>query len=172
VTVSLAQLNALPAAACAELFAACCGSSRWVSELVALRPFASLDELRRSADDIWRTLGVSDWLEAFAHHPRIGGTRSASPQSERAASWSAGEQASVAAATAHARSELAAINDAYENKFGFIYIVSATGKSAGELLDIARARLTNNRDVELRIAVEEQRTITSLRLEKLIMEDP
>jgi OHCU decarboxylase len=170
VTVSLAQVNTLPTAACAELFAACCGSPRWVSELVGRRPFASLGELRRAADDIWWTLDESDWLEAFAHHPRIGGTRSASPQSERASSWSAGEQAGVATAAAHARSELAAINDAYESKFGFIYIVSAAGRSAGELLDIARERLTNDRDVELRIAAEEQRKITNLRLEKLIME--
>ena len=169
-TVSLAQLNALPAAACAELFAACCGSSRWVSELVALRPFASLDELHRVGDDVWWTLEESDWLEAFAHHPRIGGTRSASPQSERAASWSAGEQAGVATAAANARSELAAINDAYEARFGFIYIVSAAGKSAEELLDIARTRLANDRDVELRVAAEEQRKITNLRLRKLITE--
>ncbi len=169
-TVSLEQINAIPAAACAELFAACCGSSRWVSELVGRRPFASLSELRRVADDIWWTLDESDWLEAFAHHPRIGGTRSASPQSERAAAWSAGEPAAGAPAAADARSELAAINDSYENKFGFIYIVSAAGRSAGELLDIARQRLTNDRSVELRIAAEEQRKITNLRLEQLIME--
>ena len=155
---------------CAELFAACCGSSRWVSAVVARRPFASYDELCRVADDIWWSLDEADWLEAFAHHPRIGGTRSASPQSERAASWSAGEQAGVATAAANARSEIAAINDAYEARFGFIYIVSAAGKSAEELMDIARARLTNERDVELRIAAEEQRKITNLRLGKLIME--
>ena len=169
-TVSLAQLNALPLASCAEVLAACCGSSRWVSAVVSRRPFASFDELCRVADDIWWTLDEADWLEAFAHHPRIGGTRSAAQQSERAASWSAGEQAGVATAAANARSEIAAINNAYEARFGFIYIVSAAGKSAEELIDIARARLTNERDVELRIAAEEQRKITNLRLEKLIME--
>jgi OHCU decarboxylase len=170
VTVSLAKLNALPVAACAELFTACCGSSRWVSRVVDRRPFASLNELHRVADDVWWSLDSSDWLEAFAHHPRIGGTGSASPQSARAASWSAGEQAAVATSAASTKSELAAINDAYEAKFGFIYIVSAAGRSAAELLDVARARLANDRDLELRVAAEEQRKITSLRLGKLITE--
>ena len=169
-TVTLGELNALRAADCAEMFAACCGSSRWVSDLVARRPFASLDELRRIGDEIWWTLDADDWLEAFAHHPRIGGTRSASPQSERASSWSAGEQSAVTTAAASARTELAAINDEYEAKFGFIYIVCASGRSATELLEIARRRLTNDRDTELRVAAEEQRQITNLRLGKLITE--
>ena len=168
-TVSLEQINAIPAAACAELFAACCGSSRWVSGLVARRPFASLEELRRIGDEIWWSLNVDDWREAFTHHPRIGGTQSASPQSERASSWSAGEQAAVTTAAAAARTELAAINDEYEEKFGFIYIVCAAGRSANELLEIARRRLTNDRDTELRVAADEQRQITNLRLGKLIM---
>lgn len=169
-SLSLEQLNALPATACAELFTACCGSSRWVGRLIERRPFASPADLHRVADEIWWTLDAADWLEAFSHHPKIGGSRSASAQSERAASWSAGEQAAVAAAAQSAKSELAAVNDDYETKFGFIYIVSAAGKSAGELLDIARARLRNDRDVELRIAAEEQSKITKLRLEKLITE--
>jgi 2-oxo-4-hydroxy-4-carboxy-5-ureidoimidazoline decarboxylase len=169
VSVSLAQVNALPATACAELFAACCGSSRWVSEVVSRRPFASLGELCR----------VADASGGRSTHPI--GSRRCAPPADR---WNA---QCVAAARARGvvvgrrtagsrrrqripRSELAAINDAYESKFGFIYIVSAAGRSAGELLDIARARLTNDRDVELRIAAEEQRKITNLRLEKLIME--
>jgi OHCU decarboxylase len=171
VTVTLGELNALPAADCADLFVACCGSSRWVSGLVAHRPFASLAELRRIGDEIWWSLDPRDWLEAFSHHPRIGGTRSASPQSERAASWSAGEQSAVTTAAASARTELEAINDAYEAKFGFIYIVCASGKSADELLQIARSRLANDRDAELRVAAEEQRQITDLRLGKLITEN-
>lgn len=169
-TVSLAQLNALPAPDCAELFAACCGSSRWVSELVARRPFASLMELRSVGDDIWWALDASDWLEAFAHHPRIGGTQSSAAQSERASTWSASEQAAVTTAAPSARTELATINDAYETKFGFIYIVCASGRSAQELLAIARDRLGNDLDVELRVAAEEQRQITNLRLGKLITE--
>ena len=123
--------------------------------------------LLRVADDVWWTLD----------EPTIGSRRSRiiralaerearSPQAERAASWSAGEQAGVATAAANARSELAAINDAYEARFGYIYIVCAAGKSADELLDIARTRLTNERDVELRVAAEEQRKITQSPIEK------
>jgi OHCU decarboxylase len=126
--------------------------------------------LSRAADEIWWALDPADWLEAFSHHPRIGGTRSASRQSERAASWSAGEQAAVATAEESAKTELASINEQYEDQFGFIYIVSAAGKSASELLGIARARLSNDREAELRVAAEEQRKITQLRLEKLITE--
>ena len=169
-TITLGELNALRAADCAEMLAACCGSSRWVSGLVSHRPFASLEELRRIGDEIWWSLDAHDWLEAFSHHPRIGGTRSLSPQSERASSWSAAEQAAVTTAAAAARTELAAINDEYEAKFGFIYIVCASGRSADELLEIARGRLGNDRDTELRVAAEEQRQITNLSLGKLITE--
>jgi 2-oxo-4-hydroxy-4-carboxy-5-ureidoimidazoline decarboxylase len=129
-----------------------------------------MGDLLRVADEIWWTLDAADWLEAFAHHPRIGERESAAPQSERASSWSSGEQAVVATATASARNELAAINVAYEARFGFIYIVCAAGRSAAELLAMAHARLRNNPELELRVAAGEQSKITSLRLRKLIME--
>ena len=167
-TITLAQLNALPADDCADMLASCCGSQRWVARMVEQRPFTSLDDVLRTAEHVWWAVDASDWLEAFMHHPQIGGTQSASAQSERASAWSAGEQAGVATADASAKSDLASINAAYLSRFGFIYIVSAAGKSADELLEIARGRLTNDRDTELRVAAEEQRKITKLRLEKLI----
>jgi OHCU decarboxylase len=129
-----------------------------------------MGDLLRVADEIWWTLDAADWLEAFTHHPRIGEAQSAAPQSERASSWSASEQAGVATAAASVRSEVAAVNAAYEARFGFIYIVCASGRSAADLLEIARARLRNEPEVELRVAAEEQRQITSLRLRKLITE--
>ena len=166
------ELDTLPREEAARALTACCGSSRWVGAMLARRPFASADALLTAADEVWRSLNASDWLEAFSHHPRIGERASATPQSERARSWSAGEQSSVATTDERARSELAEINREYEQRFGFIYIVCATGKSPSELLEIARQRLHNDRDTELRVAAEEQRKITRLRLEKLLTPEP
>ena len=125
-----------------------------------------------TADDIWLAMGPDDWHEAFAHHPRIGERDAATPQDQRAAAWSAGEQSSVANADASIHDELTEINRAYEARFGYIYIVCASGLSANELLEIARRRLTNAPDDELRVAAEEQRQITRLRLRKLLSLTP
>jgi len=165
------ELDTMPREEAARALTACCGSSRWISAMLARRPFASIDALLTAADDTWSSLNASDWLEAFAHHPRIGERASATPQSERARNWSAGEQSSVASADEYALAELSEVNREYEQRFGFIYIVCATGKSPSELLDIARRRLHNERDAELRVAAEEQRKITRLRLEKLLMSE-
>jgi OHCU decarboxylase len=170
VNLTLAELNALSADRAAELLTACCGSTRWVSAMVARRPFASFEAMLDTADAAWRQLEDRDWLEAFTHHPRIGEHKSAAPQAEGAARWSAGEQAKVSSATVAARDDLALMNREYEERFGYIYIVCATGKSADELLAIARSRLHNDPATELRTAAEEQRQITNLRLRKLIAE--
>jgi OHCU decarboxylase len=168
---NVAEFDELPSARAAEMLRSCCGASRWVAEMVARRPFGTLDALLAEADEVWWTLDPEDWREAFAHHPRIGERAGAAPQDARGSAWSAGEQAGVAAASGDERAELAAVNRAYEERFGHIYIVCATGRSAEELLAIARARLTNDADDELRVAAEEQRKITRLRLEKLFTEE-
>ena len=157
--MTLAELNALTPDRAAEALRACCGASRWVSAMVARRPFTSVDDVFAAADSEWKRMGPDDWHEAFSHHPRIG---------ERAAGWAAGEQASVATAGSTVQEQLGDVNRAYEQKFGHIYIVCATGKSADELLSIARARLSNPPSAELRIAADEQRKITQLRLRKLL----
>ena len=162
------ELNAMSPADAARPLESCCGSGRWVDGMLARRPFETLDDVLDAADDIWWLLGPNDWREAFAHHPRIGERASEKPQSERAQSWSADEQSAVALADDRARDEIARLNRDYEHRFGFIYIVSASGKSPEELLRIARARLVHDADTELRIAAEEQRKITRLRLEKLL----
>jgi 2-oxo-4-hydroxy-4-carboxy-5-ureidoimidazoline decarboxylase len=113
-------------------------------------------------------LDPADWREAFSHHPRIGERKSAVPQSERGSAWAAGEQAGVERAHGDVRDALAAANREYERRFGYIYIVFATGKSAEDMLALARQRLSNDPDVELRAAAEEQRKITRLRLDKLL----
>jgi OHCU decarboxylase len=136
--------------------------------MVTRRPFFSRDAVLRAADDEWNSLDERDWLEAFSHHPRIGETTAAAGGGPTARAWSASEQSAVASASDEMRIGLARLNDEYEERFGFIYIVCAAGRSAGELLEFARKRMHNDRDTELRVAAEEQRKITRLRLEKLL----
>ena len=165
---TVAELDAMSPDRAAQLLADCCGSSAWVSAMVARRPFASVERVLTAADDTWRSLGPDDWREAFAHHPRIGERRSAAAQSERGAAWAAGEQSSVNDAAHRTREALAAANREYERRFGYIYIVCATGKTADELLTTVTERLRNDPETELRVAAEEQRKITKLRLQKLL----
>lgn len=162
------DLNALTPARAAELLTACCGSTRWVSRMVAARPFPSRESVLVEADRIWASLVPRDWLEAFMHHPRIGEKSAAITQDATAATWSADEQAGLGQAALDIRADLARVNRDYEQRFGFIYIVCATGKSAEEMLAIATARFRNPPDAELRVAAEEQRKIMLLRLEKLL----
>ena len=169
---SLEDFNDLPAGRATELLSACCGSSRWVAGMKSRRPFASRDQLFGAADEIWRSLGPNDWKEAFSHHPRIGETSAAIGQGQQSATWSAGEQGSVSRASESIRLAQKDMNAQYERRFGFIYIVCATGKSPNEMFAIARERLSNDPVTELRVAAEEQRKIMRLRLEKLLATRP
>ena len=164
----VAELDSMPEARANALLAECCGSSRWIRAMVSRRPFESLEAVLSAADEIWRGLGRHDWLEAFSHHPRIGERPSANTESGRTAAWAAGEQSRVQQANEETRSALAVANREYERRFGYIYIVCATGKSAEEMLALAGERLRNDPDVEVRLAAEEQRKIMRLRLEKLL----
>jgi allantoicase len=156
------RLNALsPGEARRELLA-CCASSAWAGRMCEARPFADLAGLQGAALRAAEGLSEQDWLEAFAAHPRIGEKKS------DARGWSFQEQPRVADADRATLDALAEVNRAYEDKHGFVYLVCATGKSAGEMLAIARERLGADRARELAQAAEEQRKITQLRLEKLV----
>lgn len=168
--ISVAELDLMPERAAAQVLADCCASSRWVSGMLAARPFGSQAAVLSAADQIWSSLSESDWLEAFAHHPRIGEQSGAKSQGERGAAWSSGEQAGVAAAGDNVRHALAVANQEYERRFGYIYIVCATGKTPEQMLDVARERLRNDATVEIRVAAEEQRKIMRIRLQKLLEE--
>jgi 2-oxo-4-hydroxy-4-carboxy-5-ureidoimidazoline decarboxylase len=168
VDVSVAELNAMSDADARKLLSDCCGASRWVSGMLARRPFGSRGAVLSTADEIWRSLDADEWREAFSHHPRIGERKSAVPLSDRGSAWAAGEQSGVERAEDGVRADLAAANRDYEQRFGYTYIVFATGKSAEEMLALARERLKNDPDAELRAAAEEQRKITRLRLDKLL----
>lgn len=164
----LDEFNALPREAAEAELMKCCGSTAWARELAAARPFAEMDELLDNADLIWWSLDPSDWLEAFSHHPQIGERKSERPQAAEASRWSEQEQSGTHDAAAQTQAALVAANRAYAQKFGHIFIVCATGKSAAEMLSLCEQRLQNDADAELRNAAEEQRRITHLRLQKLL----
>ena len=166
--MTLEQLNALSSTDTEAELLKCCGSTRWAGEMTGARPFASLEELCAKADAVCESLNEEDWLEAFRAHPKIGGRKAATDQSQQAQSWSAQEQSGVANAARETGDELARQNRDYETRFGFIFIVCATGKSPEEMLTILKSRIGNDRHDELLIAAEEQRKITRLRLEKLL----
>ena len=178
----LEDLNAVdPDVAAGELLQ-CCGSSRWARQMAASRPFASSEALLASADRYWGALDRADWLEAFAAHPKIGAGgvddagRAASDQrrakalADRGAAqdWSAQEQAGVAGAADATLQRFAKLNRDYEARFGYIFIVCATGTSAAEMLDLLERRIGHDPETEIRIAADEQRKITRLRLMKLL----
>ena len=152
---------------------ACCGAKRWAAAMVASRPIGSVLALSETADRIWSTMQEPDWLEAFACHPRIGGgigERTHTSSSMRPAAWSNQEQSSASAADERMLTELADGNQLYEKRFGFTYIVCATGKSAAEMLVILKRRLAGSRETELREAAEQQRQIMQIRLGKWLIE--
>jgi OHCU decarboxylase len=148
---------------------ACCGAKRWAAAMVEQRPFASIVDLSEAADRTWSEMQEPDWLEAFACHPRIG-ERKVAHVSAQSAAWSRQEQSAAASATERVLSELAEGNALYEERFGFTYIVCATGRSADEMLGILQRRLTNDRAEELREAAEQQRQILQIRLGKWLMQ--
>ena len=147
---------------------ACCGAQHWADQMVGIRPISNIAALSEAADRIWATMQESDWLEAFARHPRIG-ERRASSASEESAAWSKQEQAGTTTAAQTTLRKLAEGNALYEQRFGFTYIVCATGKSAEEMLAILQSRLANTRVAELREAAEQQRQIMQIRLGKWLL---
>jgi OHCU decarboxylase len=136
--------------------------------LTEARPFTTADELAEKAERIWWSLSEADWLEAFRAHPKIGEQKSVAVQSEQAQTWSTQEQSGIADAAAGTKAALANRNREYEQRFGFIFIVCATGKTSEQMLAILTERLQNDTETELRIAAEEQRKITRLRIEKML----
>lgn len=158
--MTLDELNALAPPDAQYMLLQCCGSHEWSARMVEQRPFAGVRALLEAADRTWLALGEPDWLEAFRTHPRIG---------ERSGSaWSQGEQAGALSAADETKHALAAGNAEYEKRFGFIFIVFASGKTPDEILELLRQRLRNDRETELHNAAAEQMKITRLRLGRLL----
>ena len=146
----------------------CCAAQRWAVQMVALRPIANIAALSETADQVWGAMSESDLLEAFACHPRIGERRAAAG-SERSMEWSEQEQSGTKNAPQTTMRKLVESNALYEQRFGFAYIVCATGKSADEMLVILERRLASDRMAELREAAEQQRQILQIRLGKWLL---
>jgi 2-oxo-4-hydroxy-4-carboxy-5-ureidoimidazoline decarboxylase len=165
--INLNALNSWNEAEARAAFLRCCGSTRWADHMAARRPFPSEVELFAAAEDVWRGLTREDWLQAFAAHPRIGDVDSLRKKFAAIAAWSAQEQAGMVGAADEVLLALAEGNHAYVAKFGYIFIVCATGKTAEEMLTLLRQRLGNTPEEELLHAAAEQEKITRLRLRKL-----
>ncbi|MEB3196220.1 MAG: 2-oxo-4-hydroxy-4-carboxy-5-ureidoimidazoline decarboxylase [Candidatus Sericytochromatia bacterium] len=161
------EFNAAPRQAAIEALQRCCGATTWVQAMVQARPFADLPALLAQADSSWARCGESDWLEAFSHHPRIGDVASLRTKFADTANWAESEQGGTRCADQVTLEALAAGNHDYEARFGHIFIVCATGKTAGEMLELLRTRLDNPLEIERPLAATEQHRITRLRLEKL-----
>jgi OHCU decarboxylase len=158
--MTLAEFNITPRYRAEGELIQVCSSRAWVRAMAGRRPFGDLDRLQRAAREVWWSLDETDWREAFEAHPKIG----AAPTS----AWSAQEQSGVRQSGAGVAMELEVANREYLAKFGYIFIVCASGKSAEEILAMLRSRTSNSAEDEIRIAAEEQAMITRLRLEKLL----
>jgi 2-oxo-4-hydroxy-4-carboxy-5-ureidoimidazoline decarboxylase len=167
--MTLAELNHLPKPALADALGKCCGATAWVQSMLAAFPVADEATLLREATARWNQLSEADWREAFTHHPKIGGDVEAlRARFASTSTWAEGEQAAVKQASQATLEALATGNEDYERRFGYIFIVCATGKTAAEMLALLQARLPNKPEAEIMIAAGEQDKITRIRLEKLL----
>ncbi len=166
--MTLHELNILPKQQLKEELTKCCGSSSWVNRMLPFFPADDLVELLEDAEEQWYQCSKEDWKEAFAHHPKIGDIESLKKKFASTGQWASGEQSGVNTASSQTIEALAEGNKQYEEKFGYIFIVCATGKSADEMLAKLQDRLKNDPKKEIEIAADEQNKITKLRLEKLV----
>jgi allantoicase len=164
----LKRFNGLPRTKAREALLDCCGSQVWVEQMLQRIPFPDLAYVLDTAEKTWAALDPSDWMEAFRHHPPIGGKKAEHARSAKSKRWSKGEQAAASQASSQTVTALARGNEEYFAKFGHVFLICATGKTSEEILAGLQQRLPNNPGVELRIAAEEQRKITRVRLEKLL----
>lgn len=169
--MTLEHFNELGREQCQAALRQCCVSTRWIEQMEQARPFACLDQLQARAQQIWDSLAMPDYLEAFEGHPKIGDLNSLKAKYASTKALASGEQAGAAAASEAVLQALAEGNAAYEKRFGFIFIVCASGKSAEEMLQLLQQRLSNDLDTELKIAAGEQAKITRLRLHKMLDEE-
>ena len=167
--MTIEALNTLTPSEANKQFELCCGASNWVEKMNQNRPFHDKSEVYQQAESIWFSLSSEDWLEAFTHHPKIGDIDSLRKKFHNTKSISKNEQSGVNDAEKSTLNNLAKSNQLYEDKFGFIFIVCATGKSADEMLALIKMRLNNNAEIEMQYAAKEQNKITQLRLKTLLL---
>ena len=161
------RINSLSDPVAQQLLCQCCASPKWIERMLARRPFADDGMVAATATEVWWSLDRDQWFASFAAHPKIGDLASLRAKYANSARWASSEQAGAALASEATLRDLASYNQQYETRFGYIFIVCATGKSADEMLSLLKLRLKNDTVAELRIAAAEQIKITLLRLEKL-----
>lgn len=165
--MNIAEFNRLDDRELRATLERCCGASRWLVGMMALKPFESFESVQQQAEKVWQSLDETDWLEAFRHHPKIGDVNALRKKFASTAKWAAGEQGGASQSSDEILEELRQVNNEYEKKYDFIFIVCATGKSGAQMLEILKVRMKNDRPTELKNAAAEQLKITKLRLEKL-----
>lgn len=168
--ININWINSLSEEKFSQELERCCGSSFWVKQMIKNRPYKDENDFFQKVEKNWWTASKADWLEAFSHHPRIGDIKTLETKFANTKNWASSEQGSVAEANQSIIKALYDNNIAYEKKFGYIFIVCATGKSAEEMLSILKMRVKNDPEIEIKKAAEENIKITKLRLEKLCKE--
>jgi OHCU decarboxylase len=159
---NLDWFNGLPGDEAERNLLACCGSRSWAMAVAAQRPYGDVPALMDAADEVWADLSTSDWLEAFAAHPRVGESGGHSPDSSRV------EQSRVMGAGDETLAALAEENRQYEARFGHVFLISAAGRTADDVLAVLRQRMNNDPATEVKVAAREQSKITRLRLERML----
>ena len=165
--MTLSEFNLLPNEKVKELLFNCCGCTAWAEQLAQEIPFSSVHELKHKSDNIWFSCDFKSWMEAFTHHPKIGDLKSLEEKFAATKHLASAEQSGVESSTGEVLIQLREGNEQYEEKFGYIFIVCATGKSAHEMLILLQQRLKNDRSDEIKISINEQNKITHLRFNKL-----
>ena len=166
--MKLKQFNSLDKSIAFTELEKCCGSEQWIKSILAARPYNSIGNLQQFSDKVWNKLTKKDYLQAFTHHPQIGDIDSLKKRFANTAHWAGKEQSGTADASDEVLNKLKSGNDDYLLKFGFIFIVCATGKTAQQMLNALNQRIVNDPSTELLIAAGEQNKITHLRLQKLL----
>jgi 2-oxo-4-hydroxy-4-carboxy-5-ureidoimidazoline decarboxylase len=166
--MTIHDFNHLPKEQLKEALFKCCGSTAWVKKMLTVFPVEDYVDLMEDAEEQWYKCTEEDWKEAFTHHPKIGDVDSLKEKFSATAQWASAEQSGINSASERIFQELAEGNHAYEEKFGYIFIVCATGKRADEMLGILQSRLPNDPQKEIEVAADQQMQITKLRLEKLL----
>ncbi len=156
------RFNEKPGAEAVRELYACFASQSWADRVAAGRPYADFESLWAACEAAWSGLAPADWLGAFAAHPRIGETGGHAPDSSER------EQTGVYAAPRGTLDALAEENRRYEARFDHVFLISASGRSAGEILAALRQRMSNDPSVEIEVAAAEHRKITRLRLERML----
>jgi 2-oxo-4-hydroxy-4-carboxy-5-ureidoimidazoline decarboxylase len=166
--MTLHDLNTLPVLQRSEELSKCCGSTEWVKKMMDHFPFEDMVDLLETAEEQWFVCSEADWKEAFSHHPKIGAKEDTNKNMAATAAWAKDEQAGMTSASQEVTDSIRQANEEYQIKFGYIFIVCASGMKAEEMLAMLQVRLKNSPEVEIEVAADEQNKITKLRIEKLL----